>query len=56
MREDYEFLLALSNDVDDEIRSQIQRLCEQTWTAPPVAPLRNRALPRRPETCRNASR
>lgn len=52
---EYEFLLALSNEAEDEVRSQIRRICEQPWTQPAATQNRNRALPRRPETSRRAS-
>ncbi|WP_448188462.1 hypothetical protein [Azospirillum sp. sgz301742] len=58
MRDEYEFLLALSNEADAEVRLQIQRICEmprneKLWTQPEAS--QNRTLPRRPETSRHAS-
>lgn len=52
MRDDYEFLLALSNEADEEVRSQIRLICEKPAVPRSAKPLRNAALPRRPETSR----
>jgi hypothetical protein len=56
MRDDYEFLLALSNEADDEVRSQIRMICEMQTTQEPAKPPRRGALPRRPETNRHDAR
>jgi hypothetical protein len=52
--DEYAFLLALSNEADDEVRSQIRRICEQPWSRPAATQNRDHALPRRPETSRRA--
>ncbi|WP_431856944.1 hypothetical protein [Azospirillum sp.] len=56
MRDDYEFLLALSNEADEEVRSQIRLICEKPTIAAPAKPPARGVLPRRPETSRHDAR
>ena len=53
LRDDYEFLLALSNEADEEVRLQIRQICEKPAAAVPAMPPGRGALPRRPETSRH---
>jgi len=56
MSDEYEFLMVLCDEADEEVRDQIRLICEGPWDAPGAASLAaGHALPRRPETCRHSA-
>lgn len=56
MRDDDDYLLALCDEADEEVRSQLRLICERAAPDDRDGPARRKALPRRPETARRDAR
>ena len=55
MCDEYEFLVALSKEADEEVRSQIRLICENPASQPTSTRKREPSRPRRLETSRLAA-